>query len=284
MKTRYKVFKNLNVDILTLTHANDRTRLRFHLIPNLMNLTFLIWIKHFTMPKLILLNKPFDVLTQFTDEDGRKTLKDFVSMSGVYPAGRLDRDSEGLVLLTDSGPLQHLISDPKHKLEKTYWVQVEKVPSDDSLEQLRNGVELKDGLTRPAKAELIEAPTVWDRTPPIRERQSIPTQWIELKITEGKNRQVRRMTAAIGHPTLRLIRYAIGDWTLDNLASGEWQQVSVPASILSMIKSSNDLDSKNYRRRDNRTKQSISDRRGRNKRKNDDQPARRSSRVRRKPN
>jgi len=235
------------------------------------------------MPKLILVNKPYDVLTQFTDEGGRKTLKDYVSISGVYPAGRLDRDSEGLVLLTDSGPLQHLISDPKHKLEKTYWVQVERIPSDDALAELQNGVELKDGLTRPAKARLIDPPKVWTRTPPIRERQSIPTQWIELKITEGKNRQVRRMTAAIGHPTLRLIRYAIGEWTVDDISSGKWQQVSVPASILSMVKSTNDLDSKNHRRRDNRTKQSVSDGRRRNKRQNDAQPASRSPRVRRKP-
>jgi 23S rRNA pseudouridine2457 synthase len=235
------------------------------------------------MPKLILLNKPFDVLTQFTDEGGRKTLKDFVSISGIYPAGRLDRDSEGLVLLTDSGPLQHFISDPKHKLEKTYWVQVEHIPSEQSLEKLINGVELKDGLTRPAKAKLIDPPSVWPRTPPIRERQSIPTQWIELKITEGKNRQVRRMTAAVGHPTLRLIRYAIGEWTLDTLENGHWREVSIPTSMLSMIKSSDDMDSKNHRRRSNRTRQSVSDSRRRNKRQDDHQPARRTPRVRRKP-
>jgi 23S rRNA pseudouridine2457 synthase len=235
------------------------------------------------MPKLILLNKPFDVLTQFTDEGGRKTLKDFVSISGIYPAGRLDRDSEGLVLLTDSGPLQHFISDPKHKLEKTYWVQVEHIPSEQSLEKLINGVELKDGLTRPAKAKLIDPPSVWPRTPPIRERQSIPTQWIELKITEGKNRQVRRMTAAVGHPTLRLIRYAIGEWTLDTLENGHWREVSIPTSMLSMIKSSDDMDSKNHRRRSNRTRQSVSDSPRTNTRQDDHQPARRTPRVRRKP-
>jgi 23S rRNA pseudouridine2457 synthase len=229
------------------------------------------------------MNKPFDVLSQFTDEAGRKTLKDFVNVTNVYPAGRLDRDSEGLVLLTDSGPLQHLISDPRNKLEKTYWVQVENIPTNEALSQLIQGIELKDGLSRPAKVSLIDPPNIWPRNPPIRERQAIPTQWIELKITEGKNRQVRRMTAAIGHPTLRLIRYAIGEWTIDTIPNGHWQQVSLPTSMLTMIKLADDLDSKNHRRRSNRTRQSVSDGRRRNKRQNDTQSARGTSRVKRKP-
>jgi 23S rRNA pseudouridine2457 synthase len=180
------------------------------------------------MARLILFNKPYLVLCQFTDAQGRPTLADYVTVPDVYAAGRLDHDSEGLLLLTDSGPLQQRISDPRHKMPKTYWVQVEGEPAPDALRQLQRGVDLRDGRTRPATVALIEPPAVWPRTPPIRERRHIPTAWLSLTITEGRNRQVRRMTAAVGHPTLRLIRSAIGPWSLGVLQPGEWCDVQPP--------------------------------------------------------
>ena len=172
---------------------------------------------------LILFNKPFNVLCQFTDKEGRKTLSDFIPTKNVYPSGRLDYDSEGLVLLTDDGKLQNEISDPKNKISKTYWVQIEKIPSEVSINKLRKGVLLKDGITKPAKVILIDEPKIRERVPPIRQRKNIQTRWIELTITEGRNRQVRRMTAAVGHPTLRLIRYSIGEWNIDGLETGTYK-------------------------------------------------------------
>ena len=183
------------------------------------------------MPRLILFNKPFGVLSQFTDRADatpRATLSDHLPLPGVYPAGRLDRDSEGLLLLTDDGRLQARISDPRFKLPKTYLVQVEGLPDAAALERLRTGVALKDGPTRPAGVARIDAPALWPRVPPIRVRQSVPDCWLRITLREGRNRQVRRMTAALGHPTLRLVRWAVGDWTVAGLAPGDWRELALP--------------------------------------------------------
>jgi 23S rRNA pseudouridine2457 synthase len=179
------------------------------------------------LARLILFNKPFGVLSQFTDEGtgaSRRTLADFIDLPGIYPAGRLDFDSEGLMVLCDDGRLQAQITDPRFKLPKSYLVQVEGEAGEAALARLRGGIRLKDGLTRPAEAEAIPVPALWPRDPPIRVRKTVPDSWIKLTIAEGRNRQVRRMTAAAGHPTLRLGRWAIGAWSLDGLAPGEWRQ------------------------------------------------------------
>lgn len=185
------------------------------------------------MATLILFNKPFQVLCQFTDGKGdtngnrRATLADWITTPNVYPAGRLDFDSEGLLLLTDNGHLQHRIASPRQKMPKTYWVQVEGRITETALNQLRDGITLKDGKTRPADVSAMAPPDIWPRNPPVRHRESVPTSWIKMTITEGRNRQVRRMTAAAGFPTLRLVRYGIGEWTLDGLSPGEFRTMTV---------------------------------------------------------
>ncbi len=184
------------------------------------------------MAQLILFNKPYGVLTQFTDRGNpspRPTLSDFIDLPGVYPAGRLDLDSEGLLLLTDDGRMQARIADPRFKTTKTYLVQVEGEPDEAQLAALRHGVKLKDGMTLPAEAEAIEAPALWPRDPPVRFRKTVPDRWLRLTIGEGRNRQVRRMTAAVGLPTLRLVRWRIGDWTLDDIAPGSWREAAIPS-------------------------------------------------------
>jgi 23S rRNA pseudouridine2457 synthase len=181
------------------------------------------------MGKLILLNKPYGVVCQFSPSGGKRTLKAFVDVPRVYPAGRLDTDSEGLVVLTDDGALQTAIADPRSKQPKVYRVQVEGVPTDEALRALATGVELNDGVTRPARAERIEEPAgLWPREPPIRVRKHIPDSWIELELVEGRNRQVRRMTAAVGFPTLRLVRWRVGSWSVEGLAPGEWREEEPP--------------------------------------------------------
>lgn len=211
------------------------------------------------MPTLLLLNKPFRVLSQFTDESKsaekkRDTLANYITHKNCYPAGRLDYDSEGLLLLTDDGKLQQHIANPKFKLPKTYWVQVEGAEDINAIEQLRQGVMLKDGQTKPALVELIDEPALWARTPPVRFRQSIPTHWLSITITEGKNRQVRRMTAAVGLPTLRLVRTQIGEWQLNDLQPGEYQTLTVAPPPPPANKKSPRHSSKKYRTRYNKSK------------------------------
>lgn len=180
------------------------------------------------MARVVLLNKPWGVLSQFTDGEGRATLADYVDVPGIYPAGRLDRDSEGLLVLTDDGALQHRIANPRAKMSKTYWAQVEGDPQDQELQPLRDGVVLKDGPCLPAKVTLMAPPPqLWPRDPPVRVRKSIPDRWLRLTISEGRNRQVRRMAAAVGFPVLRLIRYRVGSWTLDGIAPGQWVQLEL---------------------------------------------------------
>jgi 23S rRNA pseudouridine2457 synthase len=188
------------------------------------------------MARVILFNKPYLVLCQFTDTRGRATLGDYIPVPNIYPAGRLDLDSEGLVVLTDHGALQSRISNPRTKIAKTYWVQVEGIPAADTLRRLSEGVRLRDGMTKPARVALIGPPDVWPRTPPIRERRSIPTTWLALTLVEGRNRQVRRMTAAVGYPTLRLIRQAVGPWELGSLQPGEWRETRVPRNGASLLR------------------------------------------------
>lgn len=177
--------------------------------------------------KIILFNKPYGVLCQFSAIDQEPTLADYINVPNFYPAGRLDKDSEGLLILTNDGQLQHKLSDPRHKLPKTYWAQVEGTITEADLQPLRQGIYLNDGLTLPAKAELLMPPNIWPRDPPIRVRKNIPTSWLSISLTEGRNRQIRRMTAAIGYPTLRLIRVKIGDWSIGDLQLGEWKFVNI---------------------------------------------------------
>lgn len=195
-------------------------------------------VKRYVMTRLVLFNKPYGVLSQFSGAEPRETLAHFIPLPGVYPAGRLDKDSEGLLLLTDDGRLQHRISHPRHKAWKTYWIQVEGEPSPEQIERLRAGVTLKDGPTRPARVRAIPEPALWPRDPPVRFRRAIPTAWIEIAIHEGRNRQVRRMSAAVGLPTLRLVRMAVGEWRLDGLAPGEYRVIEVesPAAAHAPVK------------------------------------------------
>jgi 23S rRNA pseudouridine2457 synthase len=205
------------------------------------------------MSSLILFNKPHGVLSQFTDDQNRPTLAQYIKLPNVYPAGRLDHDSEGLLLLTDDGQVQHHIAHPAHKLPKTYWVQVEGAPNSYALTKLRQGVELNDGITLPAEARLIPTPKLWERDPPIRSRVNIPTQWVEIVISEGKNRQIRRMTAAVGHPTLRLVRVKIGNWTLEGIAPGEYKATTINLPKSAMTEAPRGRNNRSTQRQERKT-------------------------------
>ena len=210
---------------------------------------------------LILFNKPFGVISQFSKHEKHTSLSEFITEKDFYPAGRLDHDSEGLLILTDEGKVQHCLSHPKHKLPKTYWVQVDGEITDDALSQLEKGVELKDGKTLPARASRIAEPELWPRNPPVRYRAAIPTSWCEITITEGKNRQVRRMTAAVGFPTLRLIRYSIGDFTINGLSPGEWRKIPTPPQLVQQADAIKLLGSSRHRRGNHPPRWKVSPRR-----------------------
>lgn len=207
---------------------------------------------------LILLNKPYGVISQFSEHEKHTSLAEFITEKNFYPAGRLDHDSEGLLILTDEGKIQHCLSHPKHKQPKTYWVQVDGEITNEALNELKKGVMLKDGLTLPAKAKKIDKPALWPRDPPVRYRANIPTSWCELTITEGKNRQVRRMTAAIGFPTLRLVRYSIGEFTIDGLSPGEWRKIPTPQQIIQQADAIKLLGTSRHRRSNHSTRGKVS--------------------------
>jgi 23S rRNA pseudouridine2457 synthase len=213
---------------------------------------------------LILLNKPYGVISQFSEHEKHISLAKYISEKDFYPAGRLDHDSEGLLILTDEGNIQHCLSHPKHKQPKTYWVQVDGEITDTALTELEKGVTLKDGLTLPAKATKMAEPELWPRDPPVRYRAAIPTSWCELTITEGKNRQVRRMTAAVGFPTLRLIRYSIGEFTLDHLSPGEWRKIPTPQQLKKQADEIKLLGTPRHRRSDHSSRRKVSSGRRKN--------------------
>ena len=223
------------------------------------------------MAKILLFNKPYGVLSQFSDTAGRATLARFISLPDVYPAGRLDVDSEGLLLLTDDGRLQQHITHPRHKLPKTYWAQVEGTVDRVALGKLRSGVALRDGITLPARVRTMAEPAVWPRQPPIRYRKSVATTWMELTLVEGHNRQVRRMTAAVGHPTLRLVRWRVGPWTLAGIVPGEWRMVGTRGA--GMLEWHDDMDAPRDGGRRRRARRTFPDRRGGRKRSSRAEPA-----------